>query len=58
MNNETIGNSVQKGVENTFEISIHRELTDTEKQYIFDCWCEFWCSDLGYFPNEYTMILH
>ncbi len=58
MNNETVIERVQQGVAHTFEISIHRILTEEEQQYIFDCWCEFWCGDFGYLPNEYTIILH
>ena len=58
MNSKTIGERNDKSIYNTFTIDIHRQLTEEEQQYIFDCWYEFWCSDLGYFPNECTMILH
>lgn len=58
MNPTTIDKTISKSVQHTFEIAILRELTEAEQQYIFDCWCEFWCSDFGYLPSEYTMILH
>lgn len=49
--------NINKGVKHTFTIEIMKELTEDELQYIFDCWCEFWTCDFGYFPNEYSMIL-
>lgn len=58
MNNTKVGEDIDKRVNHTFTIEIMKELTEDELQYIFDCWCEFWCGDFGYLPNEYTMILH
>lgn len=57
MNTTEIRKSIDKSVKHTFTIEIMKELTEAELQYIFDCWCEYWCNDFGYFPNEYNMVL-
>ena len=57
MNTQQIKQGSKKTVKHAFTIEIMRNLTEDELQYIFDCWCEFWTSDFGYFPNEYTMVL-
>lgn len=57
MNTQPTNKTAFQKPKHTFVIEIYRDLTEHQLEYIFDCWCEYWCCDFGYLPKEYSMTL-